>query len=347
MTNSGLLLCQALSKKPSIFTLIPYNKAREKLMRSGYSISVCASLIVLFMLLMSFSSHAQAGQRPQYGIRPSILAGTWYPRNRQDLAKMVKGFLSHASTPTINGRLTAIIVPHAGYRYSGQVAAFAYRLLESRPYKRVILIGPSHRIAFPGVSVNLQSGYQTPLGTVKVDVAIARKVLEADPGVHFYKDVHAIEHSLEIQLPFLRTVLHNFSIVPILMGTQDFNTCKMLSNVLIRLMSSLKDTLLLASSDLSHYHRYADAKRLDSCFISFVKNMDPEGLYQALRAGKCEACGGGPVISVMLASLALGADRAVILKSANSGDVTGEKDRVVGYMAGAIFTSSDRDPHPQ
>jgi len=316
-------------------------------MGTRHHISVRLSSIALFVLLASFSLHAQAGQRPQYGIRPSILAGTWYPGLPQELARMVKGFLSKASPAAIPGRLRAIIVPHAGYRYSGQVAAFAYRLLESSSYKRVILIGPSHRAAFPGVSVNLQSGYQTPLGTVKVDVAVARKILEAGPDVHFYKDVHSMEHSLEIQLPFLQTVLHNFSIVPILMGTQDFNTCKMLSNVLIRIMPSLKDTLLLASSDLSHYHSYADAKRLDSRFIGFVKNMDPEGLYQALRSGRCEACGGGPVISVMLVCKALGVNKAVVLKSANSGDVTGEKDRVVGYMAGAIFTSSDRDPRPQ
>ena len=295
----------------------------------------------------SFFQAGWAGQLCPGDIRPSILAGTWYPDNPEQLAHLIRKFLSNAHIPHIDGRLKALIVPHAGYRYSGQVAAYAYRLLESRSFKRVILVGPSHRVPFAGISVNLQRGYQTPLGIVKVDVSTAKEILEADPAVHFYKNVHSVEHCLEIQLPFLQTLLKDFSIVPILMGSQDFNTSKTLSKILSKLLPSLRETLLVASSDLSHYHRYSDAKRLDSHFINLVGKMDPEGLYEALRTGKCEACGGGAVVSIMLVCKALGAHKVVVLKSANSGDVTGEKERVVGYMAGAIFTSSGRDPHPK
>ena len=280
-------------------------------------------------------------------IRPSILAGTWYPGNPERLQKMILGFLANTSVPPVKGRLRAIIVPHAGYRYSGQVAAYAYRLLQTHHFKRIIMVGPSHRIPFSGASVNLQGGYETPLGVVRVDLKTTRELLTSNPNIHFYRDVHAVEHSLEIQLPFLQTVLKDFSIVPILMGSQDFNTCRMLSRALARLLPSLDSTLLLASSDLSHYHQYMEAKKLDAHFIRLVKEMNPEALSEALRAGKCEACGGGPVIAVMLTCEALGQCKAIVLKAANSGDVTGEKDRVVGYMAGVIVTSSGRDPRPK
>ena len=336
-----------LQKKAFIFTLFTYNNASKKVMRQTPKTLLIFCLAIILAPYFFFHLKGWGGQPSSFGIRPSILAGTWYPGNPDQLAHTVRSFLSNANFPPTNGTLKAIIVPHAGYRYSGQIAAYAYRLLEPRKFKRIILVGPSHRIPFRGVSVNLQSGYQTPLGIVKVDVKTAREILKADPAVHFYKDVHRAEHSLEIQLPFLQTVLKDFSIVPILMGTQDLDTCKMLSNILTKLMPSLKDTLLVASSDLSHYHGYSDAKRLDSHFIKLVGEMNPEGLYEALRTGECEACGGGPVVSIMLTCRALGARKVVVLKSANSGDVTGEKDRVVGYMAGAIFTSSGRDPHPK
>ncbi len=338
-----------MGKKAFIFILTAYNKARKKAMeRRFYTIFSVFLATVLCLACFSFPQAWSAQPQPAPNdIRPSILAGTWYPANPDRLQKMILGFLTNTSVPRINGRLRAIIVPHAGYKYSGQVAAYAYRLLYTHRFKRIIMVGPSHRIPFPGVSVNLQKGYETPLGIVRVDVKVAREILNSDPNIHFYRDVHAVEHSLEIQLPFLQTVIKDFSIVPILMGSQDINTCRMLSSTLARVLPSLNSTLLLASSDLSHYHPYMDAKKLDACFIKLVSEMNPQALYDALRAGKCEACGGGPVISVMLTSLALGQCRALVLKAANSGDITGEKDRVVGYMAAALVTSSDKGPHPR
>jgi len=310
-----------------------------------------AAILISLLLLVPFLSPVQATSIAQdqgkSSIRPSILAGSWYPASADTLRKTVLRYVGQATVPVVKGTLRAIIVPHAGYRYSGQVAAYAYKLLQSHPFTRIILVGPSHRIPFAGVSVNLQHGYQTPLGIVKVDLKTARTILNADPAVHWYKDAHAVEHSLEIQLPFLQTVLKNFTIVPILMGSQDYETCNMLARVLSRIMPSLDNTLLLASSDLSHYHDYSTAKALDARFIELVKDMNPRGLYEALRTGQCEACGGGPVISILLACQALEANRVLILKTANSGDVTGVKDRVVGYMAGAIVTSSGMDQRPE
>ncbi len=234
-------------------------------------------------------------------------------------------------------------MPHAGYRYSGGVAAHAYKLLETRQFKRIILLGPSHRMSFMGVSVNLQSGYETPLGTVSVDQETAGKLLAAGDNIRWIKQAHAQEHSLEIQLPFLQTVLHDFKIVPILMGQQDLDTCLKLSQTLVQVMGD-KDTLLLASSDLSHFHTYSQANVMDQRFIRHIKRFEPEALAKDLGSGMCEACGRGPVLTALLAAKTLGADRSVVLNYANSGDVTGDHSRVVGYLSSALVKSSGKGP---
>jgi AmmeMemoRadiSam system protein B len=231
--------------------------------------------------------------------------------------------------------------------YSGQVAAHAYQLLQDRDFKRVIMIGPSHRVGFRGASVNMQSGYKTPLGIVPVDRDLGKRILNGDDFLQGVPRAHASEHSLEIQLPFLQTVLKDFQIVPILMGDQDLKTCAHLARSLARVMTNMDRILLLASTDLSHFHRYERAKELDLKFIKHVREFDPKGLADSLSSGKCEACGRGPAITVMLAAQALGSNRAVILNYANSGDVTGDHGRVVGYLSAALIRASGRGPHPQ
>ena len=283
---------------------------------------------------------AAGGEKSHKDVRASILAGTWYPGTPDALAKTVQGYLSGARAPSPDGTLKAIIVPHAGYRYSGGVAAYAYSLLQGSRFTRVILIGPSHRVAFKGVSVNLQSAYKTPLGMVPVDQETGRKLIDTGPNIRWLRKAHALEHSLEIQLPFLQTVLQDFQIIPIVMGEQDIKTCSDLSDTLIRILGDSPETILLASSDLSHYHNYNQAKAMDLKFIEHVQAFDPKGLLKDLLSGKCEACGAGPVITTLLTARKLGANQAVILKYANSGDVTGDHSRVVGYMSAALV--SDR-----
>lgn len=269
-------------------------------------------------------------------IRASILAGTWYPGSRESLTETIQELSAKLDPPRLDGALKAIIVPHAGYRYSGRVAAHAYQLLKGKPFKRVILIGPSHRVRFDGVSVNLQAGYETPLGIVPVDQVLAGQILKANPNIRWRREAHAREHSLEIQLPFLQTFLGKFQIVPIVMGRQDLETCSSLSKTLAQVLGNADDTLLLASSDLSHYHPYNRAKALDLQFIKRVQMFDPHGLAKDLSMGMCEGCGGGPVITVLMAAKEMGARRAVILNHANSGDVTGDHSRVVGYLSAAL-----------
>jgi len=299
------------------------------------------NLVPLVMCTLWLLTSQVAGEEKVFkDVRASILAGTWYPGSPDALTKTVQGYLSEARTPSPDGMLKAIIVPHAGYRYSGGVAAYAYRLLQGSRFTRVILIGPSHRVAFRGVSVNLQSAYKTPFGMVPVDQETGRRLLDTGPNIQWLRKAHALEHSLEIQLPFLQTVLNNFQIVPIVMGEQDMKTCSDLADTLIQVLGDSPETLLLASTDLSHFHNYRQAEALDLKFIEQVKRFDPEGLLKDLLSGKCEACGAGPVITTLLTARKLRADHAVILKYANSGDVTGDHSRVVGYMSAALVTGN-------
>jgi AmmeMemoRadiSam system protein B len=306
-------------------------------------------IIVFFVILALwlFPSRVEADEKGLGNLRPSILAGTWYAGDRNALAQSIQDSLSSAEIPHLKGKLIALIVPHAGHRYSGGVAAHAYRLLQGRQFGRVVLVGPSHRGAFKGASVNCQSGYETPLGVVPVDRGFARKMLDAGTHVRWLKEAHAFEHSLEIQLPFLQTVLKNFKIVPILMGQQDLDTCVNLAHTLAPILKNTEDTLLIASTDLSHFHPSRQAKALDLQFIDRVRRLDPQGIAKDLREGKSEACGGGPVITVMLLAQALGANRAEILNYADSGQVTGDHGRVVGYLSAALIRSSDTGPHPR
>jgi AmmeMemoRadiSam system protein B len=308
------------------------------------------SLVLAYSILFGLFLHPHKAPGEENGVddvRPSILAGTWYPGNSDGLSKAIQGYLSRVEVTSLDGKLKALIVPHAGYVYSGPVAAYAYRLLQKTRFRRVILIGPSHRLGFAGVSVNLQSGYETPLGIVPVDQDLARKILKADPNTRWLRKAHSGEHSLEIQLPFLQTVLPNFKIVPIIMGQQDPDTCSNLSKTICQVLSDAEDTLLIASSDLSHFHPYNQAKALDQIFIDHVRMFDPQGLSKDLLQGKCEACGGGPVITILLAARDLGADKTSILSYANSGDVTGNHRSVVGYLSAAVIRSSDTGLRPK
>ena len=185
--------------------------------------------MALLLVLCGYPGIPNAGQKADETVRASILAGSWYPANPDRLAQTIQGYLANAKGDQLSGEVKALIVPHAGYRYSGQVAAHAYRLLQGKHITKVIMVGPSHRVPFEGVSVNLQPGYETPLGTVPVDQGLARRLINSHEQIRWVPRAHAQEHSLEIQLPFLQVVLRDFQIVPILMGRQDFSTCSMLA----------------------------------------------------------------------------------------------------------------------
>jgi hypothetical protein len=313
----------------------PYNKGKKRGMRM--KTRLFALMIGSALLLYQGYGAAPSAKEPQ-DVRKAILAGTWYPANPGQLRQLITGYLLKADTGIPQGDLKAIIVPHAGYPYSGQVAAYAYRLLQNASsFKRVVLIGPSHRFPVKGISVNLQSGYETPLGFVPVDRALGEKLIQSSDNIRWIPQAHAREHCLEIQIPFLQAVLENFQIVPLLMGQQDMDTCRGLSQTLTRVLGDAEGTLFLASTDLSHFHSDAQARTLDMAFIDHVRAFDPEALAGAMAGGSCEACGGGAAVVVMMAARKAGADRSAVLHYANSGDVTGDRRQVVGYMSAALM----------
>lgn len=277
-------------------------------------------------------------------IRESAIAGTWYPGDPAVLKSQVERFLAMAEVPELKGEPVGLIAPHAGYMYSGQVAGYAYKAIKGKKFDSVVIVAPSHYVWFQGVSVYAKGGYETPLGVVSIDEGLSSKLMELSPLVKELPQAHKKEHSLEIQLPFLQVVLGEFELVPLVMGDQDQRTCRELGRALADLVKrASKKVLLVASTDLSHFYPYERATVLDKAFISRVEALDPEGLIKDLEAKVCEACGAGPVVAVMFAAKVLGARRGLILKYANSGDVTGDKTSVVGYLS-AIFLKEESGP---
>jgi AmmeMemoRadiSam system protein B len=302
--------------------------------------SLLLSLAAACFLIPQFPAGNAMGQTAQSkDVRNPVLAGTWYPGNPEGLRQTITGYLSKANPPAAEGKVVTIIVPHAGYAYSGQVAAYSYKLLQGTAPKLVFLIGPSHRVGFRGFSVSQYSGYKTPLGVAPVDQDLAKKLLSMNPQMKWVPEADLQEHSLEIQIPFLQTVLKDFHIVPIIMGEQDLETCTLLAKSLIQVLPNREDTVILASTDLSHFHTDQQARALDGEFIKHVREFAPKALAKAVASGSCEACGAGPTIAAMLAARELGANRSVILNYANSGDVTGDRRQVVGYLSAALLKS--------
>ncbi len=273
-------------------------------------------------------------------VRRSILAGSWYPGRPETLRGDIETYFRNVPEREIPGRVIGLVAPHAGYVYSGQVAAHAYKLIRDASYEKVIVISPSHRMHFDGVAVWRGAGYETPLGVVPVDQELAESLLAADGPVAEIPAAHEREHALEIQLPFLQAALGEFTFVPLVMGNQDEPTCRRLAEVIAAALAG-REALVVGSSDLSHFHSHSEAVRLDSVVLDHLKSFSPDGLLRDLARHRCEACGGGPAAVTMMAARALGADRAELLKYADSGDVTGDRREVVGY-ASAVFYAASR-----
>ncbi len=272
-------------------------------------------------------------------IRKSVIAGSWYPANPNQLRNEINKYLDKASVEEPGGKIIGLIAPHAGYIYSGWVAAYAYKFLKKQPVKRVIIIAPSHHAYFHGASLYTEGGYETPLGVVNLDKEIIKELLETSSIIRAIPEAHAKEHSLEIQLPFLQVVLGNdFLLTPIVMGIQSYETCLDLAEAITKVCQN-KEVLIIASSDLSHYHSEKKAHELDGRVIERIKNLDPEGLFEDIKSGLSEACGGGPIVATMISCQNLGANKALILKYATSADVTGDRSGVVGYLSVAFISN--------
>jgi hypothetical protein len=216
----------------------------------------------------------------------------------------------------------------------------AYKSIKRQTFDAVLVLGPSHREFFHGVSIYDRGGYETPLGIVPVDVTLANDIMSRSKMISYIPAAHSQEHSLEIQLPFLQVVLGEFRFVPLVMGEQDRETCENLAESIVNAING-RNILIVGSSDLSHFHPYEKAVKIDSVVLKRIEKMDGKGLLEDLEKHLCEACGGGPAAVTMMVSKKLGANRAKLLKYANSGDVTGDRRSVVGYASAIFYNGRD------
>ena len=216
-------------------------------------------------------------------IREPILAGTWYPGRSDVLSRDIKRYLDNVGEEKVEGDIVALMSPHAGYEYSGQVAAYAYRLIAGRSFETVVLLAPSHRALFRGASLYDRGGFRTPLGIVPVDEGISRTLMGKRKEIQFLPEAHAQEHSLEIQIPFLQMTLKSFTLVPILLEPYwSWESCQSIASALAETVKG-KKVLLIASSDLSHFHSYEKAVELDKIVLDHIERFDPEGLHRDLK----------------------------------------------------------------
>jgi hypothetical protein len=308
-----------------------------------------AALLIATMAIAAMQ-HARAADPRK--VRQAGVAGAFYPADAKELSAMIDDMLAHASPPPIKDPILAVVTPHAGYQFSGPVAAYTYAALKGRKFSRVVVIAPSHYEAFDFTSVYEGDAYATPLGEVPVDKAFARKLVQMGPNIKLSSRGHTptregAEHALEVQLPWLQRVLSGFQLVPVVMGDQSYESSRALGVALAKLIQG-GDTLIVASSDLSHYHPYDEAVKIDHKTLDALQSWDYLSMSRNFEARIWEACGGAPIVAAMIAAERMGANRALLLKYANSGDITGDHSRVVGYSADLFLkTQSGPTVEPQ
>jgi MEMO1 family protein len=314
----------------------------KKMRSARYSL-----MVLLIAVLAMITLKSSRADNPQ-NVRQPAVAGGFYPADPKALTAMIDDLLAHASPPPITDPILAVVAPHAGYQYSGPVAAYTYAALKGRKFSRVVVIAPSHFEAFDFTSIFDGDAYATPLGTVPVDKVFAAQLAKMSPTMRLSSQGHTptpkgAEHALEVELPWLQRVLGDFQLVPIIMGDQSYDSSRALGVALAKMIQGSADTLILASSDLSHYHPYDEAVAIDHKTLNALQVWDYFSMSQNFEMRIWEACGGAPIVAAMIAAERMGANKALLLKYANSGDITGDHSRVVGYSAWALVkTQSQR-----
>ncbi|MGM0366261.1 MAG: AmmeMemoRadiSam system protein B [Actinomycetota bacterium] len=267
-------------------------------------------------------------------IRHPVAAGSFYPSDARVLEKEIRGYLDNAENHRLEG-IKALIAPHAGYMYSGQVAAHAYRQVEGKSYDSVVVIAPSHSDLFDFVSI-YPGDYETPLGRAKTDQENAELLVSGSDNIRISSQGHSNEHSLEVQIPFLQAVLGQVKIIPMVIGNQSPDLVNELGSMLGKTFQK-KDVLIIASTDLSHYHPYNIALSLDQQVEELIADFNIQGLADRFFGQDVEMCGGGPVVSAMIAARSLGSKNSKVLVYKNSGDVIGDRSAVVGYLSAVLY----------
>lgn len=339
--------------------------AGKKLMVSGGRVEVKSKNIMnslkkisgIFLMLI-FCMFSFRCSLYAYQIKYPNVAGSFYPQDPDKLSKMIDGLLKEASPKNIEGEIFVLIQPHAGYGYSGKTAAFGYKSIYGKTYKTVIIIGTSHHYPFSGFSVFQDGFFATPLGRIEVDSDFTKKILLKEKFIFFKPQAFEKEHSLEVQLPFLQKVLGDslcqeddkegdncgWKIVPIISGDATLKESRRLAELLKEAIGERKDVLVIASTDMYHGYDFKQCEKTDELTISYLKDMDAEGLYYGLREGKLELCGGFGAVVAILLSKSLGHEKLEVLNYTNSAQVTSDFEPgnwTVGYVSCAIDRQSE------
>ena len=268
-------------------------------------------------------------------VRKASVAGMFYPEGKNELDTELTLLLSQTKIEKKFENIFGIIVPHAGYIYSGKTAAFAYNAIAGKKFKKIIVISPSHREYFKGISIYDGEFYRTPLGDVKVNVELRDELIEKSDYIFAGKNGHGPEHALEVQIPFLQKVLDNFEIIPIVMGDQSRKYVDALGKALAEIEE--EETLIVVSSDLSHFYSREEAEQLDQKLEIDIERMDYEELQTDLERKNCEACGGGGIAALLKAAQIKGKENVKILARTDSAEITGDTSEVVGYLSAVVY----------
>lgn len=272
-------------------------------------------------------------------IRPSPIAGTWYPGEAEHLRKEVRRYLDHAVLPPLEGDVVALISPHAGYRYSGSTAGYSYRCVEKKSFDLCVVVSPLHIYLPAALLTSGHHAYCTPLGQVEIDLPALQKLQHEffkTSGESLTPIANDNEHSLEIQLPFLQVALAApFKLLPVMVRSENAHLLKLLGESIASTIQG-KNALLVASTDLSHFYSEAEANLLDKTMLGQISAFSPEGVLEAESRGSGFACGAGAVAVVLWAAQALGADKVTVLRHSTSAEETHDSTNVVGYGAAVI-----------
>ena len=270
-------------------------------------------------------------------IREARFAGSWYPGDAVALAADLDRYFKDAEPFEAPSPVWGLVSPHAGYVYSGPTAAWAYGTLVPGAYRTVVVLAPSHRVPFGGVSPWPSGSYRTPLGSISVDADFVAAALGGWSDSQELPVAHAAEHSLEMQLPFLQRRLGSFLLVPIIIGGHSRELVRELARRLHEASAGRNDVLVVASTDLSHFHAAPEAERLDAVARECIEAVDPDGVWEAVEEGTSELCGVMPVMTVLEMARRRSGSHAKVLAYTHSGRVTGDTGSVVGYLAAALW----------
>ncbi len=297
-------------------------------------------LFILACSFLVFRSSCFVPQANAQDIKQPVVAGGFYPADKNTLSKDIDTYLDNADVKDISTKIYGIITPHAGFIYSGPVAAYSFKAIKGRQFDTVIVIGASHYVDFNGIAVGLWDFYRTPLGDIPIDKEFAKRLLNGSKLVNQNETAFEREHSVETELPFLQKVLSDFKLVTLVTGRLSMDEVREFSSTLRDLISQ-KNVLLVISTDLSHYQAYEQANVLDKFCIDSIKSLDLDVFSKRVNSGTAQLCGVIPVSIMMSIAKELGL-KAEILRHATSGDSAGDKDKVVGYASIVFYENKGR-----